>query len=119
MLLAILKSLLKKGTRVLILLEIGVFRGQIITLWALNGRALDLKMNVLALSPFEPAGDSVSKYDNILYYEDVVSNTRSFNVEVSISIFKAYPNSIEGKKAITSSLSCIYRWVSRLPDRKR
>ena len=54
-------------------------------------------MNVLGLSPFEPAGDSVSKYNNILYYEDVVSNTRSFNDKGPIYLVKAYSNSIEGK----------------------
>ena len=85
------------------LLEIGVYRGQTITLWALIGRALDLKMNVLGLSPFEPAGDSVSKYDNISYCEDVVSNARAFDVEESISLVKAYSNTIEGKKAIIST----------------
>ena len=59
---------------------------------------------MLGLSPFEPVGDSVSKYDNISYYEDVVSSARSFNVEDSISLLKVYSNTIEGEKAIASTL---------------
>ena len=43
------------------LLEIGVYRGQTISLWALIGRLLSLDVEVSGISPFCAAGDSVSR----------------------------------------------------------
>ena len=43
-------------------LEIGVYRGQVISLWALISKLTNTKVFVSGVSPFSPAGDTVSKY---------------------------------------------------------
>ena len=40
-------------------LEIGVYRGQVISLWQLLAKKLELKVKIYAISPFTPAGDEV------------------------------------------------------------
>lgn len=49
-------------------LEIGVYRGQVISLWALIARLLDMPCEVHGISPFTPAGDAVSLYPGNLDY---------------------------------------------------
>src|SRR6516162_1884799 len=48
-------------------LEIGVFRGQVISLWALIARMIDLSLTIRCISPFSAAGDLVSKYPRLNY----------------------------------------------------
>lgn len=50
-------------------LEIGVYRGQVISLWALIARELGISIEVHGISPFEPVGDSVSAYAGGVGYE--------------------------------------------------
>jgi hypothetical protein len=60
-------------------LEIGVFRGQTISLASLCARLRDFACDVHGISPFSPAGDSVSKYRNdIDYYADTIANFKHF-----------------------------------------
>lgn len=62
-------------------LEIGVYRGQTITLWKLLSRYFKFECNVACVSPFESVGDSVSSYANGLdYYEDTQKNHEHFNL---------------------------------------
>lgn len=64
-------------------LEIGVYRGQTITLWKLLSRILAFPCQVAAVSPFSPAGDSVSRYqDQLDYFDDMVRNHQHFNLEL-------------------------------------
>lgn len=52
-------------------LEIGVFRGQMISLWGLIAKTLDMPCEVHGISPFAPIGDSVSNYsDSFDYWAD-------------------------------------------------
>jgi hypothetical protein len=71
-------------------LEIGVYRGQVISLWALLSDKLGTNTQISAISPFSPAGDQVSIYlKNIDYYQDVVKNCGVFS-QTTPSLHKGY-----------------------------
>lgn len=62
-------------------LEIGVYRGQVLTLWAMLGRHFGYRPLVSALSPFSSLGDSVSTYDKDLdYLKDTLENHDFFSL---------------------------------------
>ena len=62
-------------------LEIGVYRGQIISLAALWSRVTGNPCEVHGISPFTAAGDAVSEYENGLdYYQDTVANFDPFQL---------------------------------------
>ena len=62
------------------MLEIGVFRGQVISLWALIARQLQMPASIRCISPFSPASDLVSRYPNLNYLEDVLRNFQHFDL---------------------------------------
>ena len=65
------------------MLEIGVYRGQVISAWALVARELDLTCEIHGISPFTSAGDEVSTYiSTIDYYEDVIKNFKHFSLDL-------------------------------------
>jgi cephalosporin hydroxylase len=49
-------------------LEIGVYRGQVISLWALIARLAGFACNVHGVSPFSAVNDDVSRYDGTIDY---------------------------------------------------
>src|SRR4029078_2527568 len=56
-------------------LEVGVFRGQTISLAALLAKSQGASCRVFGISPFTPASDGVSSYrKDIGYYEDTLRN---------------------------------------------
>ena len=60
-------------------LEIGVYRGQVISLIALLTRNLGRKCEVCGVSPFSDLGDSVSRYSrSVDYFEDTGNNFTAF-----------------------------------------
>jgi len=62
-------------------LEIGVYRGQTLSLAALLKRMLGLEGSVTGISPFSPAGDACSTYrKSVNYREDTLENFRHFNL---------------------------------------
>ena len=62
-------------------LEIGVYRGQVISLVALLSRMNGNACQVHAISPFSPAGDSVSRYrQDVDYYQDTLANFDHFHL---------------------------------------
>ena len=62
-------------------LEIGVYRGQIISLIALLQQLHKLQGQVYGISPFLPAGDTVSRYrDDIDYLQDTLVNVERFSL---------------------------------------
>jgi len=62
-------------------LEIGVFRGQTVTLAALWARSTRNACQVYGISPFSEAGDSVSNYKNrVDYYQDTLKNFDHFKL---------------------------------------
>jgi hypothetical protein len=85
-------------------LEIGVYRGQIISLWSLLAKEMNFSCEIHGISPFSESGDKVSKYIGELnYYDDVLKNINYFNLP-SPYLLKAYSteikaiNHIRGKK---------------------
>jgi len=62
-------------------LEIGVYRGQIITLWGLICRMQNFECEIHGISPFSPANDTVSEYlQDLDYYQDVLNSFNNFNL---------------------------------------
>lgn len=56
-------------------LEIGVYRGQVVSLIALLAKLEGIRCDVTGISPFSSAGDSVSQYRNDLdYLQDTLSH---------------------------------------------
>jgi hypothetical protein len=69
--------LLFLSAKPVLMLEIGVYRGQTISLWALMSKYLNRDVEVHGISPFEPLGDSVSRYPQLSdYYGDVLASFR-------------------------------------------
>jgi len=76
-------------------LEIGVYRGQVLSLWALLAKKFNFKIDIHGISPFTPAGDGVSDYlKNIDYYNDVLSHHKTFGINRP-SLFKGFSNDPE------------------------
>jgi|SRR5689334_10340133 len=62
-------------------LEIGVFRGQTISLAALCARLLTSRCEIYGISPFSAAGDSVSDYrKDVDYLADTIANFDQFSL---------------------------------------
>ena len=59
------------------MLEIGVYRGQVVSLWSLINKYLHRPCEVHGISPFSPLGDSVSSYlKDIDYRSDILETFR-------------------------------------------
>lgn len=62
-------------------LEIGVYRGQTLSLAALLQRELGIGGSVTGISPFTPSGDSVSRYrEDVDYFADTLANFARFGL---------------------------------------
>jgi hypothetical protein len=62
-------------------LEIGVYRGQVLSLVSLLAKLDGAKCDVYGIAPFSSAGDQVSKYlENIDYYHDTLDNFGRFGL---------------------------------------
>ena len=72
--------LILKEKRPLNLLEIGVYRGQVISLWSIICKLFKIKSNINGISPFSNDGDKVSVYIDIEYYKDVINNFNYFSL---------------------------------------
>jgi hypothetical protein len=81
------------------MLEIGVYRGQIMSLWALLGRWLGRSIEVHGVSPLTDAGDTVSVYMSLDYAADVAAHFQHFELGEP-SITRAYSTDPEGIAAI-------------------
>jgi hypothetical protein len=56
-------------------LEIGVYRGQVISLWTLIADCLNVPCEVHGISPFAPVGDTVSRYpEDVDYLSDTLAS---------------------------------------------
>lgn len=83
-------------------LEIGVFRGQSLSLAALLARHFQLNCLVQGVSPFSPAGDAVSKYAcEVDYLADTLRNFSHFQLPAP-SLLKAYSTDAEAVQLIAS-----------------
>ncbi len=83
-------------------LEIGVFRGQTISLAALLARQGGWNCDVHGISPFTPAGDSVSSYqEGIDYFADTLANFEHFQLPRP-NLLRAYSTDAEALNLIRS-----------------
>lgn len=63
-------------------LEIGVYRGQVVSLWALLARLQGFACEVHGISPFTAIGDEVSRYrEDIDYLDDTLRNFAHFGLQ--------------------------------------
>jgi hypothetical protein len=90
-------------------LEIGVFRGQTLSLAALLARHFKIDCFVQGISPFTAAGDAVSNYRlDVSYYEDTLDNFEHFSLPAP-ALLKAFSTDELAIKLIAShEWSCIY-----------
>ncbi|WP_213804550.1 class I SAM-dependent methyltransferase [Granulicella sp. dw_53] len=90
-------------------LEIGVFRGQTLSLAAMLARHFKFDASMQGISPFSPAGDAVSKYRHDLnYYEDTLENFAHFSLPAP-GLLQAYSTDRMAAELIASQeWSCIY-----------
>src|ERR1700733_1349099 len=72
--------LLLREFRPVTLLEIGVFRGQVISLWSLIGKLQGSQPRIRCISPFTRSGDGVSAYPELDYLQDMHANFRHFHL---------------------------------------
>jgi hypothetical protein len=83
-------------------LEIGVYRGQTVTLWSLLSRHLGYHCDIHALSPFSKTTDSVSRYAAMDYEMDIKDHCRHFNINMP-SLCKTFSTTAEAEHYISSS----------------
>jgi len=92
--------LLVKEYRIRSFLEIGVYRGQAISLVALLQRTFGIEGEVVGVSPFSEEGDSVSAYrSGIDYYRDTLMNFERFGL--------AEPRLIRARSADPAALEVV------------
>jgi len=83
-------------------LEIGIYRGQTLSLAALLARAFKLDCLVQGISPFSPAGDAASQYrSDVDYLPDTLRNFAHFSLPPP-ALLKAYSTDAEAVKLIAS-----------------
>jgi hypothetical protein len=83
-------------------LEIGVYRGQTISLAAMLAEYFKINCHVQGISPFSNIGDKVSKYrNNVDYFKDTLENFSHFNLPPP-ALLKAFSTDESAKKTITS-----------------
>ena len=69
-------------------LEIGVYRGQTISLWQLIAKKYSIDLTVYGLSPMSDTSDSVSRYVSIDYKTDILSHFAKFKLKPPV-LFEA------------------------------
>jgi hypothetical protein len=83
-------------------LEIGVYRGQVISLWTLIANQVGFPCSIHGISPFTPAGDEVSVYLNSVdYYQDTLVHHRHFNLREP-ELLRAFSTDSEALELIGS-----------------
>ena len=85
-----------------ICLEIGVYRGQTLSLFQLLSRLYRFQSNIWGISPLNDEGDEESDYLKINYKEDVNNNFDFFNLEKP-NILEEYSTSEKSIDFIKSS----------------
>lgn len=90
-------------------LEIGVYRGQTLSLAGFLQKKLGIDGVTAGISPFEPAGDSVSSYlRNVDYFNDTLLNVKHFDLKEPILV-KGFSTNAEAVTFIGGQAwDCIY-----------
>lgn len=81
--------------------EVGVYRGQVTSLWSLLQNHFGIDGEIWGLSPLDSVGDQVSQYIPIDYERDIKENFVNFGLAAP-NLFKADSNSQEAKDFIGS-----------------
>lgn len=63
-------------------LEIGVYRGQVISLWQLISDKIETEICISGISPMTSQGDEVSEYIDLNYEEDILRNFKYFRLDL-------------------------------------
>jgi hypothetical protein len=89
-------------------LEIGIYRGQVISLIALLAKLNNKQTEVFGISPLTNANDSVTEYAVIDYEKDIKNHFDFFDLKMA-TILKEYSNSETAISFIKSKTwGCIY-----------
>ena len=83
------------------ILEIGVYRGQTLSLFKILSEQLGLKSEVFGISPLDSSADEFSSYVNIDYESDINLNFKKFNLQKP-KIIKSLSASQESREFIKS-----------------
>ena len=83
------------------ILEIGVYRGQTLSLFHILSNLYKINSKIFGISPLNSSGDTVSNYIDIDYFDDLIKNFKFFNLKKP-HIIREYSNSEEAKKFINS-----------------
>jgi len=83
------------------ILEIGVFRGQTLSLFSILGKFYELQVDVHGISPLDSSGDTYSDYSRLDYVEDINSNFKRFNLPIA-TLHKGYSTDIDMIEVIKS-----------------
>lgn len=83
------------------ILEIGVYRGQTLSLFKILSEQLGLKSEVFGISPLDSSADEFSSYVNIDYESDISLNFKKFNLQKP-KIIKSLSASQESREFIKS-----------------
>jgi predicted O-methyltransferase YrrM len=90
------------------LLEIGVYRGQVISLWALIAKMEGIQTDIHCISPFKAISDSVSDYPNISFLDDVLLNFRHFDLPTPQYVEALSTDTHAVSHMKNNSFDCIY-----------
>lgn len=82
------------------ILEIGVYRGQTLSLFQMLSQYKNLSSNIWGISPLTSDGDQVSEYEEINYWEDIKRNFEHFNLN--------HPNILKALSTDKKALDFIY-----------
>jgi predicted O-methyltransferase YrrM len=83
-------------------LEIGIYRGQTISLWALIAEMVSFDCELYGISPFSSAGDQASRYsDRVDYLADTQQSFRRFSSK-PVHLLKAYSTDATARDYITA-----------------
>ena len=86
------------------ILEIGVYRGQTISLFSILSRLFELDSNIFGITPLSSGNDEVSRYlDNIDYAKDIETHFKYFKLPPA-TILKAYSTDTEAIDLIDSKI---------------
>lgn len=101
--------LVMREFRVASFLEIGVYRGQTLSLIGLLQRYFKISGTITGISPFSPDGDSITRYrEGINYWDDTLKNAAHFSLPPPLLI-KAYSTDKAALEHIASQpWSCVY-----------
>ena len=85
------------------ILEIGVYRGQTLSLFTLISKMNKINSEVWGITPLDHTGDSVSKYLDLDYKEDIIKNFKKFDLE-TVNLVKSLSNEVKAKNFIESKV---------------